>query len=43
MRDVLEALFALYYEPINIQQWEADKALTFGPDDADNVNYYQAG
>lgn len=45
MRDVmLEALFALYYKPIDIQQWEADKALTFftDPDDADNVDYYQA-
>ncbi len=30
MRDVmLEALFALYYEPINIQQWEADSINIF--------------
>ncbi len=29
MRCNVEALFALYYEPINIQQWEADKAFIF--------------
>ncbi|MCE3592696.1 hypothetical protein LXO72_10040 [Streptococcus sp. XMC] len=45
MRDVMvEALFNLYYEPLDIKQWEKDKALTFytDPIDADNIEYYQA-
>lgn len=45
MRDVMiEALFNLYYEPLDIKQWENDKALTFfvDPENADNIDYYQA-
>ena len=45
MQDVMiEALYNLYYEPLDIKQWENDKALTFYTDhnDADNVDYYQA-
>lgn len=45
MRDVMiEALFNLYYEPLDITQWNKDKDLTFQTDPmyADNVDYYQA-
>ena len=45
MQDVMiEALYNLYYEPLDIKQWENDKALTFftDPNDADNIDYYQA-
>ena len=45
MRDVMiEALFSLYFEPLDITQWNKDKDLTFQTDPmyADNVDYYQA-
>lgn len=45
MRDVMiEALFSLYFEPLDITQWDKDKDLTFQTDPmyADNVDYYQA-
>lgn len=45
MRDVMiEALFSLYFDPLDITQWNKDKDLTFQTDPiyADNVDYYQA-
>lgn len=44
MQVMITALFEKFFEPLNIEQWNNDKALTFftDPMDADSIDYFQA-
>ncbi|MGQ7365882.1 hypothetical protein ACTGWM_09930 [Streptococcus suis] len=44
MQIMLTALFEKFFEPLDLQQWNKDKALTFFTDDmdADSVEYFLA-
>ena len=44
MEVMITALFEKFFEPLDIETWNDDKATTFylGPEDADNIDYFLA-
>ena len=44
MEVMITALVEKFFEPLDIETWNDDKATTFylGPEDADNIDYFLA-